>query len=1273
MCSLHRFPFKRATLCLVLGVGLACGGGGGAASNQTQTPISGGGTTNNGGGTTPNGGGTTTPTTAAPAAIYPIQHHYIAVPGRTDICTSTRGLAYGGGKYYFTEHNNLQSFDPATGTFRIEASGILGGEQVVFEGGPWIPGPIGGIQTVENGKLVSYDVGYELGAINSATSDGQGHLFIVCEGHRELNPLAARGATLVKFDVSSHTITPYPFRPWGPIDDARSTSIPYSSVLVDVSRNLAFVLGTYHRDITQIDLVTGASTHFVDARITLPADLILDKHGNLFSNQPTGLLKCSAQGDFSLRDWPKGFSPYRSSGASIHDMAMDDKSQLWIVSYGMMCCMPETGEGALYQFPFSPGGSDGWPSPVGFVADKGRLWLTSSTDYDPVGNLLEFQVPPTISLEAPANPLIDVQPSSIQIGQYLPGHLTLHATGNGSLTYQWKLNGIPISWATAVFYDIPFATGVDLGVYTCEVTNSLYGKAKVVETAPATLSLIQDPSISSFTSLSPWLKAGQATTITPWFSGGVGILQPGGIPVTSGVAISVNPATTTSYNLRVTDVMGRSIEANLMIGVYDPGHLITALSAASSLVNLGQTTSLAWSTSQSPTTLTLQDDLGLTGPVDLLGSTNYLDTPIRRQNLFLTAISQGSTSKAMVQVAARGLDRVAGHFGGFGELDGQGADARLNYPGPMAVKPDGSLIFADSSDPVIRQVTPQGTVTTLCGQFGAYGDLDGSIDQARFSKIAGLALAADGTLFILDEVPVPNSFQGSVKLKRMSAGGLVTTQAVLGTCGSGGPGFMSFDSAGNLFVPLQDENRVVKVSPSGTISTAASNLEGPEAVAIQPDGTMVVLSRMGWLYEIKNDGTTRVVSPVIATGDLLEGKHLGAIMGLSSDATGALFLASVVGVFSLDNAYVAHSLCQSSGSQFETGYYSNVAPTSKGFLWAAHIGMGAELVRLVPGEAAVSVAGLIRPYSDRAAPVLVDQFDEPCGLSQGTAGSILVADSWHGTIKHVSPTGACQSVPVGTVVGDFLWASSWSDAAGRIVFSVGKSLRRYDPKTGQTDSLTLDSMVSGISDGGMGTARTGDVRAIVGDRLGNIYFLDTISEGDWKIAELYVRKISPDGSVVTIAGGGSGFVDGPGKNARFKSLRGMAIDPGGDLIVVDQGNHAIRRVTPLGVVSTVAGGSDKGYLDGPAGKALFNGPSGVAVDTQGNIFVADTDNASIRVISPDGQVSTLVGNPVQPGTRVGPVGYAGLFRPHDVMVNANGDLIISDSGVILQFTAPMGH
>ena len=156
-----------------------------------------------------------------------------------------------------------------------------------------------------------------------------------------------------------------------------------------------------------------------------------------------------------------------------------------------------------------------------------------------------------------------------------------------------------------------------------------------------------------------------------------------------------------------------------------------------------------------------------------------------------------------------------------------------------------------------------------------------------------------------------------------------------------------------------------------------------------------------------------------------------------------------------------------------------------------------------------------------------------------------------------------------------------------------------------------------------------------------------------------IRKLTPEGTLLTIAGDREGFADGI--PASFNTPSGLALDAEGNLYIADTGNNRIRKVTPEGVASTVAGNGIAGYVDGPATAAQFDGPIGVAVDAQNNVYVADTYNDRIRRIGVDGQVTTVAGSQ-GPGYRDGQGSNAQFDTPCGVVIKPDGTLIVADAG-----------
>ena len=158
-----------------------------------------------------------------------------------------------------------------------------------------------------------------------------------------------------------------------------------------------------------------------------------------------------------------------------------------------------------------------------------------------------------------------------------------------------------------------------------------------------------------------------------------------------------------------------------------------------------------------------------------------------------------------------------------------------------------------------------------------------------------------------------------------------------------------------------------------------------------------------------------------------------------------------------------------------------------------------------------------------------------------------------------------------------------------------------------------------------------------------------------------IRRLAPDGAVTTLAGGAEGFADGAGAAASFNTPSGLAIDVEGNLYVADTGNNRVRKVTPDGRVTTVAGEGAAGHADGPAAAARFDAPVGVAVDRRGNVYVADTYNDRVRKITPDGQVTTVAGAG-RPGYADGHANDALFDTPCALVAGEDGTLIVADTG-----------
>lgn len=181
------------------------------------------------------------------------------------------------------------------------------------------------------------------------------------------------------------------------------------------------------------------------------------------------------------------------------------------------------------------------------------------------------------------------------------------------------------------------------------------------------------------------------------------------------------------------------------------------------------------------------------------------------------------------------------------------------------------------------------------------------------------------------------------------------------------------------------------------------------------------------------------------------------------------------------------------------------------------------------------------------------------------------------------------------------------------------------------------------------------------------------------VADLYrhtIREVTPEGRVVTLAGrsGAHGHQDGIGTGARFRSPAGIAADATGNVIVTELDGHTIRKVTPAGVVSTIAGRPGvRGFANGYGAEALFNEPMGIVIDRHGSIFVADTGNNLIRKVAPDGKVTTYAGTVGDIGHADGRRHTAHFGHPTGLVLDAQGNLFVTDTAThVIRMITPDG-
>ena len=298
------------------------------------------------------------------------------------------------------------------------------------------------------------------------------------------------------------------------------------------------------------------------------------------------------------------------------------------------------------------------------------------------------------------------------------------------------------------------------------------------------------------------------------------------------------------------------------------------------------------------------------------------------------------------------------------------------------------------------------------------------------------------------------------------------------------------------------------------------------------------------------------------------------------------------------------------------------------------------------------------------------RFSYPNSVAVDASGTVYVADTGNNTIRKLVFSGTICTVSIlaGTVGVSGTTDGTGSaalfnnpvgiavDASGNVYLAdTGNHTIRKVSSSGQVVTLAGNPGVFGDQNGtGAGALFCGPTGIAV-DASGNVYVADTGNH--------MIRKITSGGVVSNFAGCSSvtGFVDGTGSGALFNAPGGLALDGSGNLIVADTLNNLIRKVTPAGVVTTLAGSVCYGSFDGVGTNATFNLPSAVAVDGAGNVYVADTYNATIRMIAPGGGVSTLSGSTCTSGFVDGAGTTAKFNFPGGIAVDASGTVYVADT------------
>jgi sugar lactone lactonase YvrE len=561
---------------------------------------------------------------------------------------------------------------------------------------------------------------------------------------------------------------------------------------------------------------------------------------------------------------------------------------------------------------------------------------------------------------------------------------------------------------------------------------------------------------------------------------------------------------------------------------------------------------------------------------------------------------------------------------------GPATNAQFRFPYGLAVDGAGNLYIADNGNNAVRRVSPAGVITAFAGTGleGSSGD-GGPATSARLYRPWDVAVDAAGNVYIADA--------GNSRIRRVSPAGIITT--VPGTTGQYGfyRTSVAVDSAGNVYYPEVENNipQVRRASPAGTVSIVATGVANIGGLAVDGSGLLYISDRSN--HRVLRQVGPNLFSPVAGTGTAGYSGDGGSSTSAQLSGPGRLAIDGAGRIFIADAYNHRIRRLVPSGGMVYSGVISTVA------------GNGLD------------------HYSGDGGPATSAQI-WPDGLAADPSGNIYFADSRSFRVRRVSPSGIVTTVAGNGTAGDdgdggpATSAKLWEpggvalDGAGNlyIVDGAANRVRRVSP-SGIITAVAGSGFRGGFSgDGGPATsAKLNYPLGAAVDGAGNLYIADA--------GNIRVRRVSPSGTISTFAGTGtSGYSGdgGPATSAQFRQVIGVAADQSGNVYVLDKEAGCVRRISPGGIITTVA--------------SQLDWPLGIAVDGAGNLYVTEGDGNRVRrVANPSTQpvMSTIAGDGTdQYSGDGGPAAAAQVHYPADVAVDGSGRVYVSTGNAIRMLT-----
>jgi uncharacterized protein (TIGR03437 family) len=620
--------------------------------------------------------------------------------------------------------------------------------------------------------------------------------------------------------------------------------------------------------------------------------------------------------------------------------------------------------------------------------------------------------------------------------------------------------------------------------------------------------------------------------------------------------------------------------------------------------------------------------------------------------------------------------------------------ASIGDPARVAVDAAGNIYF--SSLHSIFRVDASGTLTRYAGngRAGNSGD-NGPAAGAQLNTPMGMAFDAAGNLFVADR-------DASV-VRKISPNGIITTAAGA-DAGLAGPYAVALDAEGTLYVADTGNQRVVRIGNDGRAVTIAGfgSLDRPEGVAVDSTGTVYVADTFnGKVRRIGGDGTLITVAGAGSTGVFGGDNNPAVNAGISLptdiafDAQGSLYVADFgnARVRKITAGIISTIAGATNGAPEVEGEPilsvrlegpTGIAIDRNGTLYFAEggVGSGSGLAQGTYRVWTSSAAGTLAAVAGNGAPSFSGdggssvsaQLNTAADVAVAADGTLYIADTGNQRVRRVDPDGAITTILGNGTPGfavEFGAPGSAMlhtprgiavDPGGAVtVADTGNSRVRKFQAGGNIFTYAGNGNASYFGDEGAATrAAVNQPEGVAFDAAGNLYIADTFDNA--------VRKVTPAGTITTVAGTGQpGFAGdgGPAIAARLNRPRAVAADAAGNVYVADTGNQRVRRIDLRGVIATVAGNGSTDFVAGDAAatSTALSDPRGVAVDAAGNVYIADTGHNRVRKVFPSGAITTIAGTGSCCYSGDGGLATAAqLNQPWGLALDAAGNLFVADSG-----------